>query len=256
MWTSKSYAQRFGWYVGWLFTVSCTHIWVHEQVKLAALQTTAVESFPPNILWIARPVASPQWWRLQTFLSGEASDSEGGAKDVRRSAQSLPHTQLILRAHTYLHQNPALSLLLRCSSIISSSKCLTRQLASRQMAFQMRWAPFVYFSVFGGVWKSFADSAAHLDAMAGFCSCRVSGKLNTFVISKQLKFYCKWFRLCRQSSEKTQLGFERWRPLWGQILLNAVSLSRNSLNNRQSKEEKSFWNHFTPAVLWTLLLSN
>lgn len=237
--------QHFGWYVEW-FTVSCTHIWVHVHVKLAAIRThNSGRNLSPNILWgqcwITGHVTS-QWWRLQTFLSGEASDGEGDA-EVMMSAQALPHTHTHNLSSAHTHTWIKIQLWTRlplCSSIISYTKRLMRQLASCQMAFQICSAPFVYFSDFGGVWKSFADSAAHSDVMAGFCSCRVAGKMCTLVVSKQLKFYYKWFHICTQRGEKTRLGFERWRPLWGQIPLNAASHSRKSLSNRRPKEEKHF----------------
>lgn len=92
-----------------------------------------------------------------------------------------------------------------CCAVQSSHMVnrLTRQLASHQMAFQICSAPFVYFSDFGGVWKSSADSAPYSDVIAGFCSCRVAGKMYTLVLSRQLKFYYKWFHICTPRGEKT-----------------------------------------------------
>lgn len=152
---------------------------------------------------------------------------------------SLTHNLSSAHTHTWIKIQLWACLPL-CSSIISYTERLMRQLASRQMAFQICSDPFVYFSDFGRVWKSFADAAAHSDVMAGFCSCRVAGKMCTLVVSKQLKFYYKWFHICTRRGEKTRLGFERWRPLWGQIPLNAASHSRKSLSNRRPKEEKHF----------------
>lgn len=114
--------------------------------------------------------------------------------------------------------------------------------------FQICLAPFVYFPGFG-VWKSFADSAARSDVVVGFCSCRLARKMYTLVISKQLTFYYKWCHICMQRGENTELVFERRRPLWGQILLNAMSHSRKSLSNRRPNEEKHFRNIFL-LLLW------
>lgn len=138
---------------------------------------------------------------LNCYITSVMKASDRSCEEV--SSGSSSHTTYPQCTHIPV---PALSLLLLWASIISYSKCLTRQLASRQMAFQIRSAPFVYFSDFGGVWMSFADSAAHSDVIAGFCSCRVAGKMYTLVISKQLKFYYKWFHICTQSGKKTRLG--------------------------------------------------